>query len=49
MSNEPTLAKGYEPHAVERKWYRQWEEGGCFHADENSSKPPYAIVIPPPM
>jgi valyl-tRNA synthetase len=48
MSNEPTLAKGYEPHAVERKWYRQWEEGGCFHADENSSKPPYAIVIPPP-
>jgi valyl-tRNA synthetase len=48
MSNEPTLAKGYEPHAVERKWYRQWEEGGYFRADEHSSKPPYAIVIPPP-
>ena len=45
---EPTLAKGYEPHDVERKWYRRWEEAGYFHADEHSSRPPYAIVIPPP-
>ncbi len=45
---EPTLPKGYEPSQVEDKWYRQWEECGCFHADENSPKPHYSIVIPPP-
>ena len=42
------LPKGYEPAAVEEKWYRQWEEKGFFHADENSPKPHYSIVIPPP-
>jgi valyl-tRNA synthetase len=42
------LPKGYEPCDVEAKWYRSWEESGCFHADENSAKPHYSIVIPPP-
>ncbi|RMF43869.1 MAG: valine--tRNA ligase [Deltaproteobacteria bacterium] len=42
------LPKGYEPSDVELKWYRQWEEDGCFHADENSPRPHYSIVIPPP-
>src|SRR5210317_912845 len=45
---EPKLNKGYEPHDVERKWYQEWEESGYFRADENSTKPHYAIVIPPP-
>ena len=45
---EPKLPKGYEPQDVEKKWYRAWEEQGCFHADENSPKPHYSIVIPPP-
>ena len=45
---EPKLPKGYEPRDVESKWYRSWEENGCFHADENSPKPHYSIVIPPP-
>ncbi len=42
------LDKGYEPRQVEGKWYQAWENGGVFHADENSPKPHYAIVIPPP-
>ncbi|MCD6526063.1 MAG: valine--tRNA ligase [Desulfuromonas sp.] len=42
------LAKGYEPHEFETKWYQTWEQQGYFHADENSTKPPYSIVIPPP-
>ena len=42
------LAKGYEPHDFETKWYQTWEENGYFHADENSQKPPFSIVIPPP-
>ncbi len=45
---EPKLPKGYEPRDVETKWYRNWEESGYFHADENSPKPHYSIVIPPP-
>ncbi|RME40008.1 MAG: valine--tRNA ligase [Deltaproteobacteria bacterium] len=42
------LPKGYEPRDVEQKWYQKWEADGCFHADENSPKPHYSIVIPPP-
>lgn len=45
---EEKLSKGYEPHDVERKWYKQWEEDGRFCADERSAKPHYSIVIPPP-
>ncbi len=45
---EPKLPKGYEPGQVEERWYRFWEQSGFFHADENSPKPHYAIVIPPP-
>jgi len=45
---EPMLPKGYEPTEVEDKWYRRWEADGCFHADENSPRPHYSIVIPPP-
>lgn len=42
------LSKGYEPKEVEEKWYRIWEQSGCFHGDEGSAKPHYSIVIPPP-
>jgi valyl-tRNA synthetase len=42
------LPKGYEPAEVEQKWFDVWEKRGDFHADENSSKPHYSIVIPPP-
>lgn len=46
MSHE--LAKGYEPHDFEQKWYQHWESNGYFRADEHSDKPAYSIVIPPP-
>jgi valyl-tRNA synthetase len=42
------LAKGYEPHEVEKKWYGEWLGKGYFHADETSPRKPYSIVIPPP-
>ncbi len=45
--NEP-LPKNYEPAAIEQKWFDVWEKRGDFHADEQSSRPAYAIVIPPP-
>jgi valyl-tRNA synthetase len=42
------LAKTYEPKDVEARWYQEWESKGYFHADANSAKKPYCIVIPPP-
>ena len=43
-----TIGKTYEPQDVEKKWYGFWEENGFFHADEESPRPHYSIVIPPP-
>lgn len=47
MSNHelPTRIK---PNEYEKKIYDEWLEKNIFHANENSSKPPYSIVIPPP-
>ena len=42
------LAATFEPREAEEKWYAFWEKGGYFHADENDTKEPYCIVIPPP-
>ena len=42
------LPKQYDPQDAQRRWYDFWLEKGYFHADPSSSKPPYAIVIPPP-
>jgi len=42
------LAKAYNPHEVEDRIYKRWEEKGCFHAKPNPDKKPYSIVIPPP-
>jgi valyl-tRNA synthetase len=42
------LDKGYEPHAVEKRWYDFWERNGLFAAAESSDRPPFSIVIPPP-
>ena len=42
------LDKTYDPHDVEKKWYEEWEQNHCFHADATSDKKPYSIVIPPP-
>lgn len=42
------LDKGYEPNAVEKRWYAYWEQEGLFSAEDKSDKKPYSIVIPPP-
>ena len=48
MSETSELAKAYEPHAVECRWYDAWIQGKCFEADPSSDKEAYSIVIPPP-
>jgi len=45
---EDILPKGYEPKNVEEKWYSFWLEKNYFRANENTNKPPFSMVIPPP-
>ncbi len=42
------LPSRINPEEFEQDIYNKWIENKHFHADENSKKPPYSIVIPPP-
>ena len=42
------LSKLYEPSEVEDKIYKYWVDNNYFHAERDSEKEPYTIVIPPP-
>ncbi|MBE0465912.1 MAG: valine--tRNA ligase [Candidatus Desulforudis sp.] len=44
-SNIPSV---YEPHQVEGRLYRRWEEQGLFQPVPGPDRIPYTIVIPPP-
>jgi valyl-tRNA synthetase len=40
------LPKSYDPHAVEDRLYREWEEAGLFAPTGDGD--PFCIVLPPP-
>jgi valyl-tRNA synthetase len=42
------LPPQFLPAEIEGPLYERWVERGYFTADENSEKPPFTIVIPPP-
>ncbi len=42
------LDKYYQPHLIEDKIYKQWEEAGDFKPSLLSDKDHFTIVIPPP-
>ena len=42
------MPKGYDPHAVEDKWYQYWEEHKYFRATVDPNREPFCIVMPPP-
>nr|BAL58787.1 valyl-tRNA synthetase [Candidatus Acetothermum autotrophicum] len=42
------LPKAYDPKEAEEKWYAFWESRRYFDGNVNTSKKPFAIVIPPP-
>jgi len=42
------MKDSYDPTEVESSWYETWEEEGYFHADADSDREPYTIMIPPP-
>jgi valyl-tRNA synthetase len=38
----------YEPHGVEERWQKRWEEERLYHAEPDESRPTYVIAVPPP-
>ncbi len=42
------LAKTYNPKDLEDRLYKKWEDNKYFHAEPDSKKKPFTIVIPPP-
>ncbi len=45
---ETELAKGYEFHDVEERWYQAWLRDKTFEATMVEGRPSFSIVIPPP-
>jgi valyl-tRNA synthetase len=46
--NPSELSKGYESKQVEKTWYQFWLDKNYFAANEDSKKPTFSMVIPPP-
>ena len=42
------IASVYDPKQVEDRIYKDWVDNGYFHAEVDSKKEPFTIVIPPP-
>ncbi|OQA27082.1 MAG: Valine--tRNA ligase [Firmicutes bacterium ADurb.Bin354] len=42
------LAKTYDPNGLEDRLYKKWLDKKYFHAEVDSKKKPFTIVIPPP-
>ncbi len=42
------LAKSFEPHAIEAKWYPFWSDHGLFKATMQPGAKPFCIQLPPP-
>ena len=45
---EGTLAKAFDPIAIESHWYPLWEKAGYFKESNDTNKPAYCIQLPPP-
>ena len=46
--NELTMPTKYDPQSIEEGRYKWWLDGKYFEAQDDDSKQPYTIVIPPP-
>jgi len=42
------LPDRYQPEQVEKRIYEWWLKKGYFKAQDKSTKPPFAIILPPP-
>lgn len=48
MADNTSLSDRYNPSDVETRIYKGWEDAGYFKAQDQSTKPPYSIILPPP-
>jgi valyl-tRNA synthetase len=46
--SEQTMQPRYDPHGVEERWQRTWEEEGLYAADPDPSRTSYVDCHPPP-
>src|SRR6185312_9594239 len=46
--SDKTLNDRYNPTDVEERIYKGWESSGAFKAQDQSTKPPFSIILPPP-
>ena len=42
------IEKGFDPRAIEEKWYPFWESRGLFKPSMDPAAPPFCIQLPPP-
>ncbi|MEO8509058.1 MAG: class I tRNA ligase family protein, partial [Betaproteobacteria bacterium] len=42
------LAKSFEPHAIEAKWYPFWNSRGLFRPSMQAGAQPFCVQLPPP-
>ncbi|MCC2678489.1 MAG: hypothetical protein K0R29_1065 [Pseudobdellovibrio sp.] len=42
------MADRYNPQEVESQVYAWWENSGYFKSEDQSTKPPFSIILPPP-
>jgi valyl-tRNA synthetase len=42
------LAKSFEPHDIEKRWYSLWETAGHFSMGRDEDQSFYSILLPPP-
>ncbi len=42
------MDKRFDSNYIEKKWYKRWLESGAFSSNNQSSKEPYVIMMPPP-
>ncbi len=47
-TSQREMQKSVDPKSYEAKWYKTWQEKKYFHADPNSPKEKFTILIPPP-
>ena len=47
-TNAKNMSDRYSPADVESKIYQWWEQNGYFKALDQSNKPPFSIILPPP-
>ena len=43
-----SLAKSFEPAAIESQWGPEWEKNGLYEPTLDAAKPSFAIQLPPP-